>query len=429
VELLNPEDGPAAAARELRRLRRLAGAVDGSGLLNSYLDFAGTQAARLQVGKEFAQEVRSLWAGGAGPLLAGAATLAAQLEAGDASAAEATLEQLLAREDASESPLQAAAEALEKAGRKEWLARVQERLVRINPLNEQNALGLAKTLHQLGRTDAARAQLELLVLRAALNEDSLGKVAQGFADIGDTPRALALYAQASRGDRFARNWATLLQYARLQTKLGDFAGAKRTLRLAFSNPSNRTFVEIIEWLVAAGRLDGHEMECADFALTPPRLADLRRALVAYFEKAGQAANAIGLLEAHPGIVRPSMGPQLRKLAGMAGDHERVARLIESLMTQRELPDEYSLELARLHADWAQAELTAGRSDSALTHLRTAHQRHPELADIALRLSALQAERGDRNAAMETLESYLAVATNAAEIETARAQLVKLRAGG
>ena len=335
VELLNPEDGPAAAQRELRRLRRLAGAVEGSGLLNSYLDFAATQAARLHIDKEFAQELRSLWAGGAGPLSAGAATLAAQLEARDDRAAEATLEQMLAREDASESPLQNAAEALEKAGRREWLARVQERLVRVNPLNEQNALGLARTLHQLGRTDAARAQLELLALRAALNEDSLGKVAQGFADIGDTPRALALYAQASRSDRFARNWATLLQYARLQTKLGDFAGAKRTLRLAFSNPGNRTFVEIIEWLVAAGRLENHEAECADFALTPPRLAALRRALVGYFEKAGQAANAIGIVEAHPGIIQPAMGPQLRALAGMAGDYERVARLFARVAGQSE----------------------------------------------------------------------------------------------
>lgn len=429
VELLTPEDGTTPALRELRRLRRLAGAVEGPGLLNSYLDFATAQAARLHVDKEFAEEVRLLWAGGAGPLSAGAATLAAQLEAGDARASEATLEQLLAREDASEPPLQAAAEALEKAGRREWLARVQERLVRVNPLNEQNALSLARTLHQLGRTDAARVQIELLALRAALNEDSLGKVAQGFADIGDTARAQALYTQASRGDRFARNWATLLQSARFQTKLGDFAGAKRTLRHGFSNPANRTFIEIVEWLVAAGRLDRHEAECADLALTPPRLAELRRVLVGYFEKAGQAANAIGLVEAHPGIIRPSMGPQLRKLAGEAGEYERAARLFERLAAQREVPDEYSLELARLHNDWAQADLTAGRPDAALAHWRTARQRHPELAEIAMRLSALQDERGDRKGAIETLESYLAVATNAKEIETARTRLAKLRAGG
>ena len=56
-----------------------------------------------------------------------------------------------------------------------------------------------------------------------------------------------------------------------------------------------------------------------------------------------------------------MGPQLRKLAGLAGDFERVARLFESLMAQSELPDDCSLELARLHGDWAQAELTAGQT--------------------------------------------------------------------
>jgi tetratricopeptide (TPR) repeat protein len=361
--------------------------------------------------------------------VAGAATLAAQLEARDERGAEATLGQLLAREDASDTPLQTAAEALGKAGRKEWLARVQERMMRINPLNEQNALGLARTLHQLGRTEAARVPLEALAVRAMLNEDSLGKVAQAFVEIGDTERAGALFARAAHGDRFARNWNTLLQYARLQTKLGDFAGAKRTLRLSFSNPGNRNFVEIIEWLVAAGRLEQHEADCAEFGLTPPRVAELRRALVSYFEKAGQPANAIAVAEAHPDIVRPAMGPQLRKLAGAAGAFERVARLLGALAAQSESGGEFSRELARLHGDWAQAEETAGRPDSALAHLRTAHERHPDLADIALRLSARQAAHGDRQAAMETLESYLAVATNAGEMEAARVQLAKLRGGG
>jgi lipopolysaccharide biosynthesis regulator YciM len=429
IELLAPEDGPVVVLRELRRLRRLAGAVEGPGLLGSYLDFAAPQAVRLHVEKDFAGQLRALWAEGAGPASAGAAALAVQLEAGDQSAAEVTLGQLLVREDAGEPPLQNAAEALEKAGQREGLARVQERLVQINPLNEQNALQLARTLHQLGRTAAARGQLELLALRAALNEDSLGKVAQGFAEIGDTARASALYAQAARGDRFARNWNTLLQYARLQTRLGDFSEAKKTLRMAFSNPANRSFVEIIEWLVAAGLLDRHEAESADLELTPPRRAELRRALVGYFEKAGQPANALALAEAHPEIVQPAMGAQLRKLAGAARDFERAARLLEKLAAEAESPGEFSLELARLDGDWAQAELTAGQAESALGHLRTAHERHPELGEIALPLSSLQAARGDRRAAMETLESFLALATSGSEIETARAQLAKLRAGG
>jgi hypothetical protein len=52
-----------------------------------------------------------------------------------------------------------------------------------------------------------------------------------------------------------------------------------------------------------------------------------------------------------------------------------------------------------------------------------------LFDIALRLSSLQQERGDRQGSIETMESFLAVAKNAGEIEQARARLSKLRSGG
>lgn len=430
IELLTPADGPAAALRELRRLRRFAGAGENpAGLLGSYLDFAAHQAARLQVGKEFSGEVRALWADGAGPALAGVALTALQVEAGDATAAKSTLDQLLARDDTPESSLQSIAEALEKAAQHESLARVQERLTQVNPLNERAALNYARTLQRLGRTDAAKARLEVLAMRAALNEDSLGQVAQAFAELGDRTRALALYAQAARGDRFARNWSTLLQSAKLQAQAGDFTGAKQTLRTAFTHPANRNFIEIIDWLVAAGRLDRVETELEDFHLTLPRLAEFRRTLFGYLEKAGQPAAALALAEQHPEILQPAMSARLRPLARASGGYERVARLLEGLAAEGKGAGEFSLELAKLLGDWAQAELGAGQAESALGHLRRAHERHPELFEIATQLSALQAQRGDRKAALETLESFLAVARQAGEIDQARAQLAKLRAGG
>jgi tetratricopeptide (TPR) repeat protein len=430
IELLTAEDGPAAAQREMRRLRRFAGAGDNSpALLTSYLDFAAQQSVRLRMEKEFAAEVRALWADGTGPVAAGVTALTAQIEAGQAAALAPLLEQLLSRADAPDTALQTVAEALEKAGLRELLARVQERITQINPLNEKNALNLARTLHQLGRTDSARARLELLALRAALNEDSLGLVAQAFAEVGETDRALALYAQAARGDRFARSWATLLQYARLQSKRGDFAGAKQTLRTAFTHPTNRNFVEIIEWLVAAGRLDQAETEVVDFQLTVPRVVELRRALFGYFEKAGQPVNALALAETHPEIVQPALAPRLRQLAAAGRTFERTAKLLEKHAAQTEASGEFSLELARLLGDWAQAELAAGQLTAALAQLRRTHERHPELFEIASQLSTVLAGRGERKAAIETLESFLTLGKNAAEIEQARAQLAKLRAGG
>jgi tetratricopeptide (TPR) repeat protein len=129
------------------------------------------------------------------------------------------------------------------------------------------------------------------------------------------------------------------------------------------------------------------------------------------------------------MLKPAFAVRLRKLAGAAHDFERGAKLLEKIAAQADSSGEYSLELARLQGDWAQAEQTAGRPDAALAHLRTAHERHPELLDITLRMSSLQQERGDRQGAIETLQSFLAVAKVPAEIEQAKAQLAKLRPGG
>ena len=73
------------------------------------------------------------------------------LKSGDKAEARQTLDQLLPREDLTETALQTASEALEKAGLQEDLARVQKRTIKINPLNEQNGYNLAHTLKLLGR--------------------------------------------------------------------------------------------------------------------------------------------------------------------------------------------------------------------------------------------------------------------------------------
>jgi tetratricopeptide (TPR) repeat protein len=434
IELLTPEDGQAAAQRELRRLRKFTGA--GVGLLGSYLDFASRQSARLSLGKEFGKELEALWADGKGPAPAGIALLNAELQAGDKAAAIVTTERLLAREDVSDAWLQMAADALEKAQLTEWLARVEERMAQINPINEQNSLLLARTLRQLGRKEAARSTLNMLALRATLSDETpakrtgisdelAAKVAGGFIEAGDLERARALFAQAMRGDPFARNYPTLLQYAQLQTRMGDEEGAKKTLRAAFANPANHTFEAIIEWMVATGHLDHFETEAIDFGLTSARITELRRAIFAYFEKAGQVTNACALLEAHPEILRSEMIAGLRSMAGKNRDFAGVAQILEKLAAQGVA--EASTGLAQLYGDWGQAD-ASDHPDAALAHLRKAHELRPELADVALRLSALQMDQGDRRSAMETLESFLAVAKNPAEIEKARAQLAKLKTG-
>jgi hypothetical protein len=215
----------------------------------------------------------------------------------------------------------------------------------------------------------------------------------------------------------------------LQTNLGEFEEARNTLRTAFGVPANVGYDEIIHWMVAAHRLDAAAEESGDFDLSPGRRAELRRALFAYFEKANLPAKALALAEAAPNFVVPSWSGRLRAAAAAAQEFERGAKFLEKLASQASNPGDYSLDLALLLGDWARTEVAAGKADSALGHLKTAHEQRPELFEITWRLSNLQQERGDRQGAIQTLESYLAVAKNPAETEKARALLAKLHAGG
>ena len=428
VELLTPGDPPAVALRELRRLRQLAGESPAA-LLGSYLDVAAKQAARLHVEKDFARELAALWADGAGPLPAGVMILSAQLESDERKAAETTLAQLLTRDDPPDAWWLRAADTLEAAKLREPLVRLLERMAQLNPMDEQPTLRLSRTLQQLGRTDAARAVLEPLATRAALSDDLAGKVARAFAELGDATRARPLYTEALRRDPFARNTEVFLEAARLQAAAKDFAAAKKTLRAAFANPANRRFDAIIDWMVAAEKMDRFDAASAEFGLTTPRLLALRRSLFAYFDRGSQAARALALVEAHPEILRPGMAARLREMAKGQAGFEPVVAMLEKVMSQAGESPDLSLALAQLYGDWAAADLLDGQPDAALAHLRKARERRPDVAEIALRLSALQVERGDRRGAIQTLQTFLAVAHNAAEIEQAQAALAKIRAGG
>lgn len=424
IGLLTPEDGAAVVLRELRRWLQLAG-----GSAENYWDAAAKEAARLGVGKDFARELAGLWAEGAGQIPAGVMLLASQLEAGERKAADATLAQILARDDAPAAWLLRAADALENAKLSEPLVTVLERLVQLGPAAGQHALRLVSTLWQLGRADAARAALEPLAVRAAVSDDLAGKVAHAFADLGDEARARTFYAEAMQRDPFARNTEIFLEAAALQIAAQDFAVAKKTLRAAFANPGNRQFAAIIDWLAAAEKMERFDVACAEFGLTAPRLLALRRALFAYFDRGSQGAHALALVEAHPEILRPGMAARIREMAKAQAASEPAAALLEKIMVQAGEVPEISLALAQIYGDWAAADLLAGQADAALAHLRKARERRPDVADIVLRLSALQAERGDRRGAVQTIEAFLAVTRDAGEIEQARAQLARIRAGG
>ncbi|MDB6150948.1 MAG: Tetratricopeptide 2 repeat protein, partial [Chthoniobacter sp.] len=426
VELLTPEDPPATVRREMRRLRQVTS--EQPSLLGSYLDFAQKESARLGLAKDFEVEINELWAGGTGPAAAGAVLLSAQLSAADRTLPEKTLNALLKRGDHSEVWLTRVATVLETANRFDLVARAHEELMRAYPANEQYALDAARSLHRIGRKDDARTLLERLVNRTVINPEIAGRVAQEFAAMGENARAQQLYEQALRSDPMARDHASHVAYARFQIAAGDLPGAGRTLRGAFANPANREFGVILEWLTAAGRGDQIDAGLAELQLAPARRTGVHRARLAGLLEEKNLAEAVALIESHPEIATLGAFSTLRELAKQEQSFNGLATLLEKLVTQAAEGSDWPLQLARVYGEWGAVEMGAGKNQPALQHLRRAHELRPGLFEIARDLSSLQAQAGSTKDAIGTLESYLAVGTNPAEIEKAQALLGKVKSG-
>ena len=201
------------------------------------------------------------------------------------------------------------------------------------------------------------------------------------------------------------------------------------MRAAFTNPANREFGLVADFLAAAGRMAEAENEIAALGLSGARQTGVRREIFARLAKERQAGPAIALIDEHPDTLTPAMCGVLRELARETRDFEPVAALFDKLAKQRPDNSELTLELARLHADWAEAELAASKTDAALEHLRRGHELRPDVFEVARQLATLQSQTGSAKAATATLESFLAAATNPVEIGKAQELLARVKQGG
>ena len=426
VELLAPEDGEAAIQREFRRLRQLAG--EQPELLSSYFDLARKESARLGVAPQLDRELAALWADGAGPVAAGLSLLAGRMEAQDAAGMKDALDHLLARDDIGEVWLSRLAELLQNAKHADFAVRVRERLARVNPAGDQHAIELARALDLAGRQAEARAVLARLEARAVLDAGLAGRLGGAYAGLGDVPRATAFYMEALRADPQARTFRTWLGFAQMQISARDFEGAKRTLRTAFGNPANAEYGAIVGWLTESGRLGRMEAELGEIGLSPRRRTLLRRALFAHYEQGGQLAAAAGIVDEHPDTIEPGTAARLRTMARVDRNFDLVATLLEKLVAQSQDPPDVAVELARLYVDWAAHDSATNASDAALEHLLKAHALRPALFEVASALASVQAEHGDREAAVETLRLFIGTSKVAGETAKAREFLARLNAG-
>ena len=427
IELLDAHDEVPLVAREFRRLRQLA--ADHADLLGAHFEFVVRDASRLNRGPEVAREVAEEWGTGDGLLATGAALFELQLsKRKDAAGAAATFDQILTRADLNEPVLQRLLAISETSQRHDLTAKVHERLARINPIDFGRMLSWAQALRVSGEEGKAFSVLEELSWRAILNDEIAGRVAQSYAEMSAPERAQPLFEQAVAGDPAARNFRVHLDFARLLVARGDFASAKKRLTAAFRNPANREAGEIISYLAAAGRLDRFETEIADFRLEPARLLAARRAFFGYLDKEGMAAEAITFIEGQPGLVEAGVTLRVRKLAAVGDLFARAAGVLEQLLAEGVASDPALRgELALLYSDWAESQLQSLQLEPAIGHLERAHALNPALYTVAVRLSELHLDNGDRIKAARPLEGFLAVATDPLEKDKARQLLVRIKA--
>ena len=424
LEILKADEDRATIAREVRRLRQMAG--DQPDLLAGYYDLLVREAARLKIESEVAHELSVDWDDGAGIPAAGVALLEWQLKNSRQPAAEATWVRLLAREDFTEPMWSKAVQIFTDNKLPKLAVQAHARLARLTPLNYVHMFDWATALHDLGRDDEALAVLDEVSHRAVIDDRIAAQAAPLYATLKKPARARELFTQAVAGDPSARSFQVHLDFAKLLIAQGDMAAARQRLRTAFRNPANREFGAIISFLESTGRLAQFDQEIGGFELRPQMILSARRALLSHFEKAHDIASAVALLDEHPEAMEAGVSPRLRALANEARAFDKVAALLEKLVAQSPLESvEPRAELAALYGEWAEDELALSQEDDALAHLKRSHDLKTDLYPPMQRLAEILAKRGDVAGAARVVQDFITSSAAPAEKEKAQKLLDRI----
>ncbi len=416
LESLGPKPDPLSVRREMKKLRRLAD--DDSARLGLYFSFAQLHAREFGIEPAVAAELEAAWADGVGLLQAGMVLLSWHLDRG-LPAGERVLDQLLSRPEINEQTLQILVSPLLTAKRPDLAAKVQQRLVAINPLEDARVVSLIDFLEQAGRRDDSTAALEKWGARASLSDDFAAKVATLWVKLGRPERAEPLFAQVTRAP-FARSAEACLAHARLCLARGDLPAARRLLRHAFRFPANRSFDDLAAWAEAAQKLEQAAEVAAEFSLTPAQTLGFHTAIFAAWERKQDPTKAAAHLASLPALLQTGQPGRLRSLAAARSDFAPAAEALRLLSTQATPPlsDEAGRELTLLLAAWADADLLANRPAEALLHLTEAHARQPELWWLAEKLAKLHRTNSEPEKAGAVVARFLSVAKDPVERQKA-----------
>lgn len=424
IEILQPDEDRAAVPREVRRLRQISG--DQPDLLSGYFDLMLREASRLKIEPDFSRELTRDWDDGNGLAAAGLALLEWHVKKSERPAAEAVLARLRTRDDLTEAIWTKAAQVLTDAKLPELAVVAQECRARLTPQNYLHAFEWINALHALGRDAEARTVLDEVSQRSILKDEIAGQAAKLYAELKMPARARELFTFAVAGDPSARRFRVHLDFAQALLAEGDIPAARQRLRVAFRNPGNREFGEIISFLEKTSQLAEFDREISGFELRPEMILAARRVLFSHWEKAKNIDAATALVDEHPEIMESGMSARIYTLGTEAKAFVKVAALFEKIVAQAPLESlEPRAALAALYSDWAEDELALSQEEDAIAHLKRSHELKADLFAPTQRLADLLSKRGDPAAAARVVQDFLTTSQSTAEKEKAQKLLDRI----
>jgi tetratricopeptide (TPR) repeat protein len=220
--------------------------------------------------------------------------------------------------------------------------------------------------------------------------------------------------------------SVLAAMAKAHLRTGNLTAARLLLRRAFAMPSSHEYDALVEYVEAMAGFDQWRQLTEDFELSARSVYELQQALFAAHEKAGRWKEALALLAAEPGLIRPVGEFRIDGAAAPPIDCQRVRKLVETGagfpevsealkgMIASHIPDA-APELAALNAGRAEK---MGNREEALRHLEQAAALRPTSWEFARRITETRLDAHELEKAKEALERFLSVSPVALEREAA-----------
>lgn len=398
--------------REMRRLEQFTAAAPGQRLQYASDRYAFAVARGATAWLETALQTE--WDEGRGEVEAGSQLADLCIETKRWDALQKLVSLIDARPNLPELTLYSLATRLINAGHAPWALAISERLCRRFPQNSDYAVTRARVFWQSGQRDEAIRVLDILEAQGAFQDNLSGDAARLYVEMGDRGRAIASLERTTALDPFAvRSAAVHCRLATLYIQEGRLDDACRLLKIAYRNPAQADMGPLVDYLDAAGNLEGNVQDGFpgdEMPLTFFRRAQLLEAICLRLVQTDRGAASFRLAAAHPELLSsvPSLAGTLRRDCKSEQIPALAKLLADAIRLADGPPDSLKSEFARLNvrrAELAAADQPARRGE-ALNFLTQAHELRPDDFAVARPLAVAFREQHQDARATAVLKAYL-----------------------